>query len=89
MNACILADAGAMIGRAEGYPRSTRDVTPFLAAGLRIGWEPSLLENWSALVYVSGLVPLVRTELWIDPESVWTMPPVAAEVGILGFFAFP
>lgn len=89
MNACFLVDAGIVAGSAEGYLRSARDTTPFLATGARIAWQPSVFRNWTALVYVAGVVPLVRTTLWIDPQSVWTMPHLAAQTGLLGFFAFP
>jgi hypothetical protein len=89
MNACFLVDAGIVAGSAEGYLRSARDTTPFLATGARIAWQPSVFRNGSALVYVAGLVPLVRTTLWIDPQSVWTMSHLAAQTGLLGFFAFP
>ena len=89
MNACILGDAGIVAGSAEGYLRSIRDTTAFMATGARVGWQPSLFRNASALFYVAGLVPLVRTTLWVDPQSVWTMPHLAAQAGILGFFAFP
>ena len=87
-NACIVAEAGVMAGSAEGYLRSARDTTSFVATGARIAWQPSVFPNWSALVYVAGLVPLVRTTLWVDPQSVWTMPHLAAQAGILGFFEF-
>ena len=89
MNACFVADGGVLVGSAEGYLRSAHDATPFVAAGFRAGWQPRLFGNGSVLIYVSGLVPLVRTTLWIDPASVWTMPRFAGQAGFVGFFSSP
>lgn len=89
LNACALGDGGFIDGAGEGFLRSTRDRTPYAATGLRLGWHQPIAGNWSTLLYAAAVVPAVRTTLWIDSEPVWTMPPIAARLGILGFFAFP
>lgn len=89
VNICGVGEAGFLAGAAEGYAYTTHDRTPFLAAGLRLGWQQPISSKWSALVYATGLVPVIRTTLWVDSEPIWTTPLLAVRLGLLGFFAFP
>jgi hypothetical protein len=85
---CAVGAGGALRGVGSGFRDSRRDLTPFAAAGVRVGWRQPLAGRWSLGLDATALVPLVRTALWVDDATVWTSPRVGAQGSLVLLRAF-
>jgi hypothetical protein len=85
---CAVGAGGALRGAGSGFRDSRRDLTPFVAAGARLGWRQPLGDRWSLGLDATALVPLVRTALWVDDATVWTSPRVGAQGSLMLLRAF-
>jgi hypothetical protein len=87
--ACGLGSFGALWGSGTGVPHPKQQVTPFAAAGLRLGVDLPLAGAFSATFHGDLAATLIRTTLQLDGRDVWTTPRSTAALGAAVRVHFP
>jgi hypothetical protein len=87
--ACAIFSGGAL--RAEGVdlPDSRQYTSAYLALGARLTGELELGRYFALRAQVELRTPVVRTTLTVAGDPVWTEPPIAGSLGIVGVLRIP
>jgi hypothetical protein len=79
---CPLLSGGALFGQGEHLSQPGQGVTPYAAAGGRLGFEvPGLATPWLR-VFGDVSTPLTPTSLGFDGTQLWRTPSVSALLGV-------
>jgi hypothetical protein len=69
---CAIVSAGVFDGSGEGLLGARRALTPVLAAGLRLAWEPTIAGRLAFRLHVDLEGNAIATSFEVDHMPVWT-----------------
>ncbi len=79
---CALVSGGAVRGQGSGFVDARTVTRAYVGAGARLAWAVARTKHLVVEGFADVRAAILRTELTVSGNEVWTLPPAAGGIGI-------